>query len=62
MLYYYFVSLQIGKKLVLDSPQEEFVIQMLLSLSKLTLKSILLIPDQVTAPFIFAIFFFEMLT
>ncbi|RWR86893.1 hypothetical protein CKAN_01581500 [Cinnamomum micranthum f. kanehirae] len=37
---------KIGKKLVLDSPQEEFVIQMLLSLSKLTLKSILLIPDQ----------------
>ncbi|XP_077227620.1 uncharacterized protein LOC143860711 isoform X2 [Tasmannia lanceolata] len=36
-----------GKKLVLDSSQEEFVIEMLLSLSKLAFKSMLLIPEQV---------------
>ncbi|XP_077212350.1 uncharacterized protein LOC143847417 isoform X2 [Tasmannia lanceolata] len=36
-----------GKKLVLDSSQEELVAEMLLSLSKLAFKSMLLIPEQV---------------
>lgn len=45
--------MQTGLKLVLDSSDEDFLVAMLTSLSKLAYKSTLLISEQVHFPFIY---------